>query len=208
MIQGSGYAQVNNGDEEESISFIPSGVQAVASSVPSYANSTSTSMMMNSMAHDNSQNNQHHLMYSIDGTDGTTISHPMSTSAAMASQSTNQKQSNGEYQIDVITAVPVPNTIRPPRVVKSDHPGVTMVKRLLILISGLFIALISFLDSKVFWKMNYWHKWEFKLAACFCFLATFFLIAGSCVGAYKGQWRFIAPGIVLFYVASFVVKNL
>lgn len=207
MIQGSGYAQVNNGDEEESISFIPSGVQAAASSVPSYANSTSTSMMMNSMAHDNSQNNQHHLMYSIDGTDSTTISHPF-MSTAMATQNTNQTQSNGEYQIDVITAVPIPNTIRPPRVVKSDHPGVTMVKRLLILLSGLFIAYLSFIDSIILWGINSWHKWEFTIAACFCFLATFFLVVGSIVGAYKGQWRFIAPGIVLFYAASFVVKNL
>lgn len=208
MNQGSGYAQVNNGDEEESISFIPSGVQAAASSVPSYSNSTSTSMMMNSMAHDNSQNNQHHLMYSIDGTDSTNISHPLNMSTAMASQNTNQTQSNGEYQIDVITAVPVPNTIRPPRVVKSDHPGVTMVKRLLILLSGLFIAYLSFIDSIILWGINSWHKWEFTIAACFCFLATFFLVMGSIVGAYKGQWRFIAPGIVLFYAASFVVRNL
>lgn len=208
MIQGSGYAQVNNGDEEESISFIPSGVQTAPSSVPSYANSTSTSMMMNSMTHDNSQNNQHHLMYSIDGTDSTTISHSMNMSTAMASQNTNQTQSNGEYQIDVITAVPVPNTIRPPRVVKSDHPAVTCVKRALILCSGLLLASLSFVDSQYIWQMNYWHKWEFTMAACFWFLATFFLLAGSCVGAYKGQWRFIAPGIVLCHVASFVLKNL
>ena len=188
MLQNNNvtYAPVQCGsnNDEENISFIPTGVQA------------------------SSNSGNHHHMYSIDGTEDTSTTfisneheHEHENFTSMTAQSHNQRGN----EIEIIAAVAVPNTIRPPKVTTSTHPSVIFAKKLAILLCGLFLAFISFLDSWIFFQMKLWHRLSFSIAAIFWAISTISLVCGSCLGAYKGKWRYLAPGIVTYHVAAFTV---
>ena len=50
------------------------------------------------------------------------------------------------------------------------------------------------------------HRVAFTIAAIFWGIATLALLVGSIMGAIKGQWRFLAPGFVLYHMANFVIR--
>mmetsp|Transcript_4877 Transcript_4877/g.7402 ORF Transcript_4877/g.7402 Transcript_4877/m.7402 type:complete len:195 (+) Transcript_4877:136-720(+) len=182
------YTPMNLGinNDEESVSFIPTGVLA-------------------SSASSNSNNN--HLMYSIDGTDDTTTAFTsnenLSTTRSINFQTQNQQGQLGNEVIAV--AVAVPNTIRPPQLQTNVHPSVAFAKKLAILLCGLFLTILSFFDAWLFFELKYWHKVSFTLAAVFWGISTICLLVGSFVGAYQGKWRYLAPGIVMSHIASFII---
>ena len=113
---------------------------------------------------------------------------------------------NNELQLEVITAIPIPNTIRPPKIRKAVHPSIIFVKKLSILLIGFFLAFISYLDSFIFLNINYMHRATFTIAATLWGLGAFSLVVGAIWGAVKGQWRMLAPGIVLNHAAGFIIR--
>eukprot|EP00979_Chaetoceros_neogracilis_P006054 scaffold1202_cov257-Chaetoceros_neogracile.AAC.1 len=191
MLQSNNvsYAPVHSDvrSDEESVSFIPTGIQASSTS-----------------------SGNHHLTYSIDGSEDTSttfISNDnYNTSAAAQLQSQNQ-QGN---EVEIVAAVAVPNTIRPPKVRTSTytHPSVTFAKKLAILLCGLFLAYISSLESLVFfaYKSIVRHELTFFLISAVWAISTMCLVAGSIVGAYKGKWRLLAPGIAAYHTATLISR--
>jgi len=116
----------------------------------------------------------------------------------------HHQNSSGNNTIEIVTAVAIPNTIRPPMIPSSAnvHPSVLFAKRLGILCSGLFLAFISFFDAYVFLALNIFHRLSVQLAGIFWACSCLSLIVGSVLGCYHGKWRYLAPGIVLSHLAS------
>ena len=185
----SNYTPVNftGNNDEESVSFIPTGVLASSAS---------------------SNSNNHHLMYSIDDTDDTTaFTSNENVSTSIKYQTQNQQGQQGQQGHEVIAvAVAVPNTIRPPQLQTNIHPAVTFAKKLAILLCGLFLTCASLFDAWIFFELKSWHKVSFTLAAVFWTISTICLLVGSFVGFYKGKWRYLAPGIVMSHIASFIIR--
>lgn len=107
-----------------------------------------------------------------------------------------------DNNMEILTAVALPNTIRPPVIPSNVHPSVLFAKRLGILCSGLFLALITYLDAYVFFTLNIFHRLSAQLAGIFWAFSCLSLLLGSVVGCYQGKWRYLAPGIVLNHLAS------
>jgi hypothetical protein len=187
----SNYTPMNftGNNDEESVSFIPTGVLASSAS---------------------SNSNNHHLMYSIDDTVDTTAftsNENFSGNNSHTQNQQNQQNQQGQQGHEVIAvAVAVPNTIRPPQLQTNIHPAVAFAKKLAILLCGLFLSFVSWIDASVFIQLKNWHKVSFTLAAVFWTISTICLLVGSFVGFYKGKWRYLAPGIVMSHIASFIIS--
>mmetsp|Transcript_10909 Transcript_10909/g.15889 ORF Transcript_10909/g.15889 Transcript_10909/m.15889 type:complete len:156 (+) Transcript_10909:132-599(+) len=112
----------------------------------------------------------------------------------------------GILNIDTAVAVAVPNSIRPPKVVPADsNPASTRVKKLSILMVGLFVSYMNFVQAIVFIYLGFGNK-IMVTAGTVWFLSAVSLLLGGIYGAFKGQWRMLVPGILLSHLSSFVVR--
>lgn len=124
------------------------------------------------------------------------------------SQGQGQGQTQPGADVDVtIIAVAVPETIRPPKLRKATDPAVKNIKKLIIFLCGMFMAFLFYLDATVFlYSSHYMHRFTFTVAAIFWSFAALALVVGSILGARRGEWRMLAPGIVLSHAASFLIR--
>jgi hypothetical protein len=115
----------------------------------------------------------------------------------------------------ILLAVAVPNTIRPPKVSYSEddvsaNATITpksMLRRVCILIVGLFLTYITFFESLLLLLNGAITKNWFEIILGFLwFAATLALLVGSFVGAYRGQWRILVPGFVLQHICSILIR--
>jgi hypothetical protein len=114
----------------------------------------------------------------------------------------NMMRDDRQATMEILTAVALPNTIRPPVIPSTVHPSVLLAKRLGILCSGFFLALITYIDAYVFFTLNIFHRVSAQLAGIFWAFSCLSLLLGSVWGCYHGKWRYLAPGIVLSHLAS------
>jgi len=130
----------------------------------------------------------------------------MPTAPAALISSTLNGLTDVEKQTLVI-ATAIPGSIRPPRhsPEPSTNPAVILVKRLSILLIGLFFCMESLMDAFIFMQYSsYSTLWS--IAAICWFFSALALLAGSIYGCYANQWRYLAPGIVCSHAASFLLK--
>ena len=99
----------------------------------------------------------------------------------------------------IYSAVAVPDTIRPPKVsksqIKEDPISIrSFSKRICILLIGLILSLMTFWECiELFFAR--------KVFLGFCFLgATVGLLIGTFVGVFRGQWRILVPGLILQHI--------
>lgn len=122
------------------------------------------------------------------------------------SQGQVQTQPGADVDVTII-AVAVPETIRPPKLRKATDPAVKNIKKLIIFLCGMFMAFLFYLDASVFlYSSHYMHRFTFTVAAIFWSFAALALVVGSILGARRGEWRMLAPGIVLSHAASFLIR--
>ncbi len=112
-----------------------------------------------------------------------------------------------EEKQTLVMATVIPNTIRPPQVssTSANDPSNKIVRQIAILFSGLIICMISAFDAFVFLEFDWGSKFLYIAGFCWA-LSTIALLIGTFYGAYVGQWRMLAPGIVLSHVASFLLR--
>ena len=116
-----------------------------------------------------------------------------------------------DFPIDssILYATVIPDTIRPPQVVNYEEEPPTVIKRMSILVVGLFLsylAIVNFYVSELLTKYRYLnHQYIFWCSAVFYFLAIFLTFGGAIWGAVRGQWRFLVPGLVLSHVGAFMI---
>jgi hypothetical protein len=105
--------------------------------------------------------------------------------------------------VEILTAIAIPDTIRPPMLQSSTvHPSVSFATRLAILIIGLVLASLTYVDAFIFLTLNLFDSFSAQLAGVFWAFSCLSLIVGSVIGCSRGQWRYLAPGIVLSHLAS------
>lgn len=153
-----------------------------------------------------SSNENHASQYDrINGISHQPTSVMPSTPAALISSTLNGLTDEEKQTLVIATAIP--GSIRPPRhsPEPSTNPSVILVKRLAILLIGLFFFLVSGLDALVFLQYSSYNKF-WALAGIFWVFSALALLAGSFYGCYMNQWRYLAPGIVCSHAASFLIK--
>lgn len=110
----------------------------------------------------------------------------------------------------VIVAIAVPDTIRPPQIRKQVHPAVRRVKKISIFLTGMLLAWIFYIDAYVFFFQSKYgystHGGTYFLVAVIWSLALVAMLVGSVVGAMRGEWRLLAPGMVLNHVAGLIFR--
>lgn len=136
---------------------------------------------------------------------------PMNSTTNMALQGVHRNSSvapttsAGASGIEIVTAVPIPNTIRPPKLAKQIHPSVQNVKKMSIFLVGTLMAYICYYDAQFFVAGDY-HKTVITAAIVFWSLAALALVVGTVLGVMRGEWRMLAPGIILSYGASYIMR--
>ena len=126
---------------------------------------------------------------------------------ALAGETNNISGAVGNAgQGPTIIAIAVPNTIRPPKLRKSSNPEVKALKKICVFLFGALVSFLSYMDASVdlFYADHDVHKFTFTIVAGFWFLAAIALFVGSILGGIKGEWRMLAPGMVLSHVAAFI----
>lgn len=114
----------------------------------------------------------------------------------------------------ILVAVAVPNSIRPPKVTNSqeDPTAITpksILRRVSILVVGLVLTYLTFFESLMLMLMGYLSSnWFELILGFFWFGATLCVLLGSFVGAYRGQWRLIVPGLVLQHFVGVLTRLL
>jgi hypothetical protein len=139
----------------------------------------------------------------------------------------------------ILMAVAIPDSIRPPKVSYIDNPTTNtntttttnhtnpnnanisnnsntiqslpklFLRRILILIIGLILTYLTFLESLLLIIFGYANYAPIELIlGLLWFGATLGVLLGSLIGAFKGQWRFLVPGLVLQYVVNILTKVL
>lgn len=109
----------------------------------------------------------------------------------------------------ILYATAIPDTIRPPQTINYEDEPPTVIKRMSILVAGLFLtylALVNFIVSEFLIQTKYMnHQTIFWFSAAFYFFAVFLTLGGSIWGAMRGQWRFLVPGLILSHVGAFLI---
>ena len=114
----------------------------------------------------------------------------------------------------ILMAVAVPNSIRPPKVshIEEDATAITtrsIIRRISILIVGLVLTYLTFFESLMLIIFGYINGNYFELLlGLVWFAATICVLLGSFVGAYRGQWRLIVPGLVLQHFVGVLTRLL
>ena len=110
----------------------------------------------------------------------------------------------------VIVAIAIPDTIRPPQIRKQVHPAVKTVKKLSIFLTGMLMAWIFYVDAYVFFFQSKYgystHGGTYFLVGVVWSLAFLAMLVGSVVGAIRGEWRLLAPGMVLNHIAGLIFR--
>ncbi len=131
---------------------------------------------------------------------------------------------NNEYGQPILMAIAIPDSIRPPKVSYIDNNNninnsqqtqsiqsfpKSFLRRLLILVVGIMITYLTFFESLLLILLGYANSSPMELIlGLIWFGATLGVLIGSLIGAYKGQWRFLVPGLVLQYVVNILTKVL
>jgi len=114
----------------------------------------------------------------------------------------------------ILMAVAIPNSIRPPKVSYNDdhdEPAQITTKSILrrigILLIGFVLTYMTFFESVLiilFGLVNYSYL-ELVLGLLW-FLGTLGVLIGAFVGAYRGKWRYLVPGLVVQHFVGTLVR--
>ena len=113
----------------------------------------------------------------------------------------------------IVIAVAVPNTIRPPKVSLDDNyntdPRSFILRRFCIFVIGLALTYLTFFESIVLMLFGYVNGSFLELVlGVLWFAATIGVLIGSFVGAYRGKWRLLVPGLILQHIMGLATKML
>ena len=219
----SHHQNIAPSEDEESLSFLPLAAQ---DNDYTTANPTfSSNNIHGDSTHQHHAANRAPLPHHAGGGIQLQLQAPVRVYATSTNSSTNialagerapnnniHNHSQGQTQpgadVDVtIIAVAVPETIRPPKLRKATDPAVKNIKKLIIFLCGMFMAFLFYLDASVFlYGSHYMHRFTYTVAAILWSFAALALVVGSILGARRGEWRMLAPGIVLSHAASFLIR--
>jgi hypothetical protein len=213
-MQGNqAYAPIDfsdsNDEDEDELAFAMVDQPTVPSTTTTTDRDTGTSFVTPTYYSSSSHHENHAPQYDMNNGgishQSTNGMHMPSTPAALISSTLNGITDVEKQTLVIATAIP--GSIRPPRhsPEASTNPAVILVKRLSILLIGLFFCMISFFDALIFMAYSsYSTLWTIS-AICW-FFSALALLTGSIYGCYVNQWRYLAPGIVCSHAASFLLK--
>ena len=133
------------------------------------------------------------------------------TAYVLPSTTISARNDNGQ---PILVAVAVPNSIRPPKAThEEEDPTVitvsSIIRRICILVIGLLLTCFTFFESLILMIYRYFDdNWFVSLLGLVWFGATLGVLVGSFIGAYRGQWRLLVPGLVLQHFVGVLTRLL